>query len=75
MNNSKLAMIQEYCESNPAKNYTNDLICKVNKMLDQKNEQVTKLPKSEAGCTLKKASLLPRQNAKSGGQGFFVRGY
>ena len=75
MNNSKLALIQEYCESNRAKNYTNDLICKVNKTLDQKNERVTKLPKSKAGCTLKKVSLLPRQNAKSGGQGFFVQGY
>ena len=75
MNNNKLALIQEYRESNRAKNYTNELICKVNKKLDQKNERLTKLPKSKVGCILKKVSLLPKQNAKSGGQRFFVRGY
>ena len=75
MNNSKLALIQEYRESNQVKNHTNELIRRVNKTLDQKNERLTKLPKSEAGCTLKKISLKPRQNAKSGGQGFFVQGY
>ena len=30
MNNSKLALIQEYRESNQAKNYTNELLHEVN---------------------------------------------
>ena len=64
MNKSKLGLIQEYGESNRATSYRNELIRKVNNRLDQKNEQLTKLPKSEAGCTLKKGKFVAKTACK-----------
>ena len=64
MSNSELALIQEYRESNRAKNYMNELTRKVNKTLDQRNERLTKLPKSEAGCTLQKGKFVAKTECK-----------
>ena len=54
----------------------NELIRKLNKNPRLKEQTANKAAKKRGRMhTKKKVSLLPRQNVKSGGQGFFVQGY